>query len=191
MKVTRTDELTNMCEIRWEWQVFEICRQTKFLGKLTKALTKTPKPNQYFFTCLNRTQIYSQPLHLKHWTVTLPCSTESVTQLFNKTFTLAIFLNKWHQKSETIKQQMLYQCSPSRCVWLPDCAELPACRRHRSARAPVVTQLHLCERYHKHTVWRSCIRCRRTTTLEQSASRCPSDRRHSWNFLPEVEDVFV
>jgi len=68
-------------------------------------------------------------------------------------------------------------------------AGLPACRRHRSARALVVTQLHLCERYHKHTVWRSCVRCRRTTTLEQSASRCPSDRLHSRNFLPEVEDV--
>ena len=27
--------------------------------------------------------------------------------------------------------------------------------------------------------------------LEQSASRCPSDRLHSRNFLPEVEDVFV
>jgi len=61
----------------------------------------------------------------------------------------------------------------------------------RSARAPVVTQLHLCKRYHKHTVWRSCVRCRRTTTLEQFASRCPSDQRHSRNFLPEVEDVFV
>jgi len=35
------------------------------------------------------------------------------------------------------------------------------------------------------------VRCRRTTTLEQLASRCPSDRRHSRNFLPEVEDVFV
>jgi len=70
-------------------------------------------------------------------------------------------------------------------------AGLPACRRHPSAQAPVVTQLHLCERYHKHTVWRSCVRCRWTTTLEQFASRCPSDRRHSRNFLPEVEDVFV
>jgi len=28
-------------------------------------------------------------------------------------------------------------------------------------------------------------------TLEKFASRCPSDRRHSRNFLPAVEDVFV
>jgi len=48
-----------------------------------------------------------------------------------------------------------------------------------------------CRLYHKHTVWRSCIRRRRPTTLEQFASRCPSDRRHSRNFLTEVEDVFV
>jgi len=34
----------------------------------------------------------------------LPRSTKSVTELFNETFTLAIFLNKRHQESETIKQ---------------------------------------------------------------------------------------